>query len=270
MFPGYEGSIGNITDGVMQSLQNDPRLSANKAAEVKDPDKVFAGVTQRQADRYERDFKPFETDLVRRTQTDTSIVDTVPEDVAQQQRIAEDVSRRNRERFGFESTAALSQERQRALQRGGAINLAGGLNEARLAQLNQNQKVLSDLINIGQGLNRSSLQGLGVAAENAVARRSQYERDRVAYKNARTNMLTNIISAPLQFFSDIRLKKDITFSHKEGNYNVYTWEWNEEAIKLGAGDLPKYGVLAQEILDEKPEAVTTHGSGYLMVNYGKL
>ena len=149
MFPGYEGSIGNITDGVMQSLQNDPRLSANKAAEVKDPDKVFAGVTQRQADRYERDFKPFETDLVRRTQTDTSIVDTVPEDVAQQQRIAEDVSRRNRERFGFESTAALSQERQRALQRGGAINLAGGLNEARLAQLNQNQKVLSDLINIG-------------------------------------------------------------------------------------------------------------------------
>ena len=44
----------------------------------------------------------------------------------------------------------------------------------------------------------------------------------------------------------------------------------EEAIELGAGDLPKYGVLAQEVKTQKPEAVTTHGSGYLMVDYGKL
>ena len=32
--------------------------------DVKDPDKVFADVSQRQYDRYERDFKPFEVDLV--------------------------------------------------------------------------------------------------------------------------------------------------------------------------------------------------------------
>ena len=261
--------IPNIAEGAIQAIQNDPRFAA-KREEIKDPDKVFADVTQRQADRYERDFKPFETDLIRRTQADTSLIDRVPEDVEQQQRIAEDINRRNRERFGFESTAALSQERQRALQRGGAINLAGGLNEARLSQLDQNQKVLSDLINIGQGLNRSSLSGLGAAAENAVSRRMQYERDRVAYKNARTNMFANIISAPLSILSDMRLKKDINFSHKEGNYNIYTWEWSKKAIELGAGDLPQYGVLAQEIKIQKPEAVTTHGSGYLMVNYGKL
>ncbi|MAS64886.1 MAG: hypothetical protein CL815_06655 [Coraliomargarita sp.] len=259
----------NFSETSLQAIQNDPRLGGNPE-EIKDPDKVFADVTKRQADRYERDFKPYETSLVERTQADTSLIDAVPQDVAQQQGIAEDISRRNRERFGFESTAALSEERQRALQRGGAINLAGGLNEARLSQLNQNQKVLSDLINIGQGLNRSSLSGLGAAAENSVARRNQYERDRVAYKNARTSMLASIASAPLAFFSDIRLKKDITFSHKEGNYNVYTWEWNKEAVELGAGDLPKYGVLAQEIKVQKPEAVMIHDSGYLMVDYGKL
>lgn len=92
----------------------------------------------------------------------------------------------------------------------------------------------------------------------------------IAYKNARTNMFTNILSSFIPGFSDIRLKENIEFSHKEGNYNVYTWEWTEEAIELGAGDLPKYGVLAQEVKTQKPEAVTTHGSGYLMVDYGKL
>jgi hypothetical protein len=262
----------DFSESALEAIRNDPRLAQYRAdrGEVKDPDKVFADVSKRQFDRYERDFKPFEKDLIARAQTDTSLVDAVPQDVEQQQKIAEDINRRNRERFGIESTAVLSEERQRALQRGGAVNLAGGLNNARLAQLNQNQKVLGDLINIGQGINRSSLSGLGAAAENAVARRNQYERDRVAYKNARTNMFTNILSSFIPGFSDIRLKENIEFSHREGNYNVYTWEWTKEAIELGAGDLPKYGVLAQEIKTQKPEAVMTHGSGYLMVDYGKL
>ena len=238
--------------------------------DVKDPDKVFADVSQRQYDRYERDFKPFEVDLVARAQSDTSLIDRVPQDVEQQQRIAEGVSRRNRERFGFESTQALAAERERASQRGEALNLAGGLTNARLSQLDANQRALGDLMNIGQGLNRSSLSGLGAAAENAVARRNQYERDRVAYKNARTNMFTSLLMAPLSIFSDIRLKEDIQFSHKEGKYNVYTWKWSDEAIKLGAGDLPTYGVLAQEVKTQTPKAVTTHGSGYLMVDYGAL
>ena len=148
-----------------------PRAAMARAARATqantgdDPDKIFADVTQRQQDRYIRDYRPFEDELVQQAQTDTSLIDAVPEDVAQQSQIAQDIARRNRERFGFESTQALTAERQRAFQRGGVVNLAGGLNEARLAQLNQNQKVLSDLINIGQGVNRSSLQGLGAAAE---------------------------------------------------------------------------------------------------------
>ena len=233
------------------------------------PDQIFADVTQGQYDRFEREFKPFEKDILARAQTDTSLIDAVPEDTAEQQRIAEGIARRNRERFGFESTAALAAERDRATQRGGALTLAGGLNNARLAQLDANQRVISDLINIGQGVNRSSLSGLGTAAENAVARRSQFERDRVAYKNSRTSMLATIASAAI-IFSDIRLKKDIKFSHIEDGYNIYTWEWDKEALELGAGDLPTYGVLAQEIAEQKPEAVITHGSGYLMVDYGKL
>jgi len=243
--------------------------AAATAAAQQDPDKLLADVSQRGFDRYEREFKPFEVDVLARAQSDTSLIDAVPEDTAEQQQIAEGIARRNRQRFGFESTAALASERERATQRGSALNLAGGLNNARLAQLDANQRVISDLINIGQGVNRSSLSGLGTAAENAVARRSQYERDRTAYKNSQTSMLTTIASAAI-IFSDINLKEDIKFSHKEGDYNIYTWEWSEEAKKLSKGKLPTYGVLAQEVQKQKPEAVITHGSGYLMVDYGKL
>ncbi len=252
----------------ISKIAKNVRAAATAVAQ-QDPDAIFADITERQQDRYIRDYRPFENELIAKAQSDTSLIDAVPEDVEQQQQIAADISRRNRERFGFESTAALSSERERALQRGGALNLAGGLNEARLAQLNQNQKVLGDLINIGQGVNRSSISGLGAAAENAVARRSQYERDRTAYKNSQTSMLTNLAIGAM-FFSDVKLKKDIKFSHKEGDYNIYTWEWSEEAKKLSKDKLPTYGVLAQEVQKQKPEAVITHGSGYLMVDYGKL
>ena len=114
MFPGYEGSIGGITEGVLQNLTAAANRKPAERDEIKDPDKVFADVSKRQFDRYEREFKPFEVDLIRRAETDTSLVDAVPQDVEQQQRIAEDISRRNRERFGIESTAVLSEERQKS------------------------------------------------------------------------------------------------------------------------------------------------------------
>ena len=66
-----------------------------EAQRKKDPDYIFADVSKRQFDRYERDFKPFEVGLIGRAQEDTSLIDRVPEDVEQQQRIAEGINRRN-------------------------------------------------------------------------------------------------------------------------------------------------------------------------------
>lgn len=69
--------------------------------------------------------------------------------------------------------------------------------------------------------------------------------------------------------SDIRLKENIELVDNVKGYNVYTWDWNDTAKELGV-DAPTKGVIAQEILQTKPEAVTLHNSGYLMVNYGEL
>ena len=47
---------------------------------------------------------------------------------------------------------------------------------------------------------------------------------------------------------------------------MYSWDWNEKGIELGAGDQPTVGVIAQDVLESKPDAVGEK-AGYLTVNY---
>lgn len=65
----------------------------------------------------------------------------------------------------------------------------------------------------------------------------------------------------LYAMSDRRLKSDIRLLGNDGRHN-----WYEYTI-AGRREV---GVMAQEVLATKPEAVAVHPSGYLMVNYGDL
>ena len=71
-------------------------------------------------------------------------------------------------------------------------------------------------------------------------------------------------------FSDKRLKKNIKFigKSKEG-FNLYKWDWNDIAKKLGIND-PTIGVIAQEVQKTNPSAISKSENGYLMVDYGEL
>lgn len=72
------------------------------------------------------------------------------------------------------------------------------------------------------------------------------------------------------WLSDVSLKTNIKPAGSLDNgINLYTWDWTEEGKRL-AGDAPAYGVLAQEVQQTMPEAVTRGDHGYLMVNYSKL
>ena len=70
--------------------------------------------------------------------------------------------------------------------------------------------------------------------------------------------------------SDIRLKTNI---QKVGEFSsglgVYTWDWNDTAKQLNIND-PTTGVLAQELLEYRPEFVRMQDNGYLAVNYTGL
>jgi hypothetical protein len=70
--------------------------------------------------------------------------------------------------------------------------------------------------------------------------------------------------------SDIRLKENIQHIGKsDKGINLYTWDWNEEGKRI-AGNQPTIGVLAQELREVMPEAVTEGPDGYLRVNYLKV
>ena len=71
--------------------------------------------------------------------------------------------------------------------------------------------------------------------------------------------------------SDVRLKKNM---RKTGRFikgfTEYTWEWNDEARRIGFSTHPTTGVIAQEVLNVYPEVVTTGSHGYYSINYTEL
>jgi hypothetical protein len=70
--------------------------------------------------------------------------------------------------------------------------------------------------------------------------------------------------------SDERLKENIKpIGKSENGHNLYTWDWNDKAKKLGIND-PTTGVIAQEVKKYMPEAVIKDENGYYKVNYGVL
>jgi len=167
--------------GTIDYSNTNQNFSASQLPGVSDPDKTMADVATGQYERYISGYRDFEEALIK-ARNDTSLIDAAREDAPEQARIASEAAARNRSRFGLTQTAVQARETQRAEQRGAATNLAGGLNNARLAQRDANKRLLGDLINIGQGVNRSSLSQLGAAGENAVARKNAYQNAKAQHK----------------------------------------------------------------------------------------
>jgi hypothetical protein len=70
--------------------------------------------------------------------------------------------------------------------------------------------------------------------------------------------------------SDINLKENITkIGELEPGIGWYTWDWNDKGKAIGAEAEPSEGVLAQEVLEVKPDAVVVK-DGYYAVDYSKV
>ena len=71
------------------------------------------------------------------------------------------------------------------------------------------------------------------------------------------------IGAGLGALSDKRAKENITYLRKENGHKIYSFNYK--------GDKAKYeGVMAQDLLDTMPEAVSMGDDGLYRVNYGML
>jgi len=77
------------------------------------------------------------------------------------------------------------------------------------------------------------------------------------------------VGTALATFSDARLKNNITkIGITKSGTNLYSWDWKPDAPAKAKQQAP-YGVIAQEIMQSNPEAVTEI-DGYLAVDYSKV
>lgn len=69
--------------------------------------------------------------------------------------------------------------------------------------------------------------------------------------------------------SDSRLKSNVERIGTYRGHSVYRWDWTNEAKPI-VGDQPTVGVMAHELIDTNPEAVSVGEDGYLRVDYSRI
>lgn len=150
-----------------------------------DPEQTLANITQAQWDDWVRDIKPIEDDLINKATSSTELIDQAKADRDAAMPLMQGIANRQAQRYGAALTPAQLKEQQRSLARGTTLGGIQAVNDARIAQKDANRALLADLIDIGQGVNRSSLGELSNAAGNKSARDQ-------AYKNARAQHRANM------------------------------------------------------------------------------
>jgi len=159
--------------------------SANNAAAlppVNDPEKAYAELTRQEYLDYVQNYRSFEEGLLDKARTDTSLIDQAREDVGLASQLTKQVANRNLSRYGASLTPVQRQQMAKGLERSNVLGGIQAVSDARLAQREANQTLLSDLINIGQGVNRSSQSQLGQSAANANQLKNAYTQAKAASK----------------------------------------------------------------------------------------
>ena len=190
-------ALGDYQNNMAQTRN----FSVSSLPIVNDPEKVYADISRQDFYSYLKDYRGFEEKLIA-SRNDTSLVDRAPGDIAKQNEIAAGVQQRNLSRYGGAGLSiAQRQQQQAGLQRQGQLGLAGGLNTSRIAQREVNQRTLSELINIGQGVNRTANQGLATASQNAAQKASAYKNAKAAHSSQMMGMGAQIGSLALMAFA---------------------------------------------------------------------
>ena len=142
----------------------------------------------------------------------------------------------------------------------------------------------SPALNVASLVDISGRQANELALEAAIANLSAQAGQQAGLSNLYTGLMgagggllsgitggaTDIISSLIGRISDISLKTNVQPLGKLPNgISLYTWDWTEKGQEL-AGNTPTYGVIAQEVQQVIPDAVTRGDHGYLTVDYTKL
>ena len=192
-----EGGLGDVDIGGYDQ----GRGYVDSLPAVTDPDKAYAAITRQEYNDYISNFRNFENQMIEEAQTDTSLIDSSRENAGIASGIAQGMADRNASRYGASLTPAQMQQQSARLQRGNTLGGIQSVNDARIAQRDLNQSKLADLINIGQGVNRSSLSQMGSAAANATQRKSAYDSARANSKAQTISTVGSLASMAIMAFA---------------------------------------------------------------------
>lgn len=140
----------------------------------------------------------------------------------------------------------------------GAGNLAGLLTAYAQAQSTGQSDLAALLANIATG---SASQRVGLPALPGMQQTQGMA--------GGIGSLLGGISTAWNAFSDVRLKQNISKVGEVRGVNLYTWDWKPWALDI-VGDQPGFGVIAQELAEVKPEAVSVGDDGFLRVDYSQV
>lgn len=185
-------NIGNFSQG---------RGYVDSLPAVTDPEKAYANITRQEYNDYVSNFRDFENQMIEEAQTDTSLIDSARENAGIASGLAQGISDRNASRYGGTLTPAQIQQQSAMLQRGNTLGGIQSVNDARIAQSELNQSKLADLINIGQGVNRTSLAQMGGAAANATQRKNAYDAARASSKAQTISTVGSLASMAIMAFA---------------------------------------------------------------------
>lgn len=171
----------------------------------------------------------------------------------------------------FRSIQSGRDEQQRLATLGAALRGQQFNEGLSLANLEQQQRAqqFGEIGALGgfaapfQPLNAPTVDVAGIINQGYA---NQLSRNKIQSANYATQLgfIGDLASAGgAAFASDLRLKENITFHDKLNGFKRYVFNY--------IGDKTRYiGVMAQDLLEEKPEAVTVMPNGYYGVYYDKL
>lgn len=168
---------------------------------VDDPDKVYADITRGEYEDYVKNYRAFEEEMIYKAQNDTSLIDQAREDSKAASALTKGVADRSASRYGAQLTPAQLEAQKNALRTSNTLGSIQAVADAKIAQKESNQMLLADLINIGQGVNRSSQSQMGSAAADATARKNAYEQARAQHKAQTYSTIGSLGAAAILAFA---------------------------------------------------------------------
>lgn len=159
------------TSMLVHSLFANSTANTNTAA---DPEQIFANITRQQYDDFYRDFGAFEDQMLSRSQNDQSLVTQAKADAPKAAALTKGIADRNASRYGMTLAPEQLKERNTTITRQNSLGMSDAVNNARFAQKDLNDKLLSDMVDIGAGVNSSALGQLSSAAQTSNARNTAY------------------------------------------------------------------------------------------------